>query len=986
MNHRIEIKRKPAFKDGRENKVLDVIREDTGIKPLSVRLIQVYHLFGEYTGHDLNRLILELFCDPVCQEASASFHFARNMDHDFVIEVAYLPGVTDNVGRTAAKGIGHILGREIKDSHVRSAWLYLFKGLRSKKEAEHIAKKVLCNTLIEQYSILSKNEVDSGKIISYSLPREAHIKPPYFFEMDLQRTDQGLKALSDQYVLSLSLEEMHAIRNHYRKSSVRKDRKTHNLPENPTDMELEILAQTWSEHCKHKIFAASIDYREGRKRKKIDSLFKTYIKGSTEKIKKTRKDLLSVFVDNSGIVRFNEEYAYCVKVETHNSPSALDPYGGAMTGIVGVNRDILGTGMGAYPIFNTDIFCFGSPFTSEKALPEGLLHPRRIFRGVHRGIKDGGNESGIPTVNGSIIFDPSFLGKPLVFCGTGGLIPVTINGRLSCRKYTRPGDIVVMCGGRIGKDGIHGATFSSAHLTETSPTSAVQIGDPITQKKMLDFLMEARDQGLYSGITDNGAGGLSSSVGEMAQATDGAVLYLEKCPLKYDGLRPWEILLSEAQERMSLAVPKDKLEAFLTLSKKRDVESTPIGEFSDTGYFECYYKGTLVCRLEMKMLHEGVPKMELEAVFETAREERLKIQSTDYGQNLLYLLSRPNVASKESWVRMYDHEVQARTVLKPFCGKDNDGPSDGAVLKMFPDSCEGLVITHGLVPRYSKIDTYQMAANAVDEAVRSAVGLGANPLKLTGLDNFCWPDPVQSKHTPDGKQKLGQLVRACQAVHDVTIAYQCPCISGKDSMKNDYRGKRGKISVLPTLLFTVAGKIDDIRKAVSFYFKRPGSAIYLLGQTHPELGASEYYDMQEIKGGCVPKVHPEKARILYRKIHQAIGERLLESVHDLSDGGLAVALAEAAFSGNLGAIVQLETMGNTLTSEEKLFSESPSRLLVSVSPDNEREFKRIFKGESCCYLGKTVLGTDIIFRDKDAILIHEDRNILKSTWKEALNF
>ncbi|HQJ07217.1 MAG TPA: AIR synthase-related protein, partial [Spirochaetota bacterium] len=384
---------------------------------------------------------------------------------------------------------------------------------------------------------------------------------------------------------------------------------------------------------------------------------------------------------------------------------ALDPYGGAMTGIVGVNRDILGTGIGAYPIFNTDVFCFGDPFIDNKEVPDGLLHPRRIFRGVHRGIKDGGNESGIPTVNGSISFDNSFLGKPLVFCGTGGLLPLKVNGKDSYEKYTKSGDLIVMVGGKIGKDGIHGATFSSDHLSEKSPTSAVQIGDPITQKKMVDFIIEARDKDLYSGLTDNGAGGLASSVGEMATFTNGAVLYLEKCPLKYSGLKPWEILLSEAQERMTVSVPKDKIDDFLELSKLRDVESTAIGEFTENGLFECFYNGERISSVSMNFLHNGVPKYKLKAKWKNNEEKKVEFIDEDIAQSIKNLLKRPNIASKEYWVRMYDHEVGARTVVKPFMGKNNDGPSDGAVLKIFPNSNEGLVVTHGIVPRYSEYDT-----------------------------------------------------------------------------------------------------------------------------------------------------------------------------------------------------------------------------------------------------------------------------------------
>lgn len=986
MSNRIEIIHKENFIDGRERSLINLIEEDAKINLDEIKIINVYNLFGDFSSNELIILKDQLFCDPVYQIGDIGFNFAQKLTYDYCIEVSYLPGVTDNVGRTAAKGIKNILKKEIDDNDVRSSLMYLLKGKIDHSDCENIAKNVLCNALIENYFIFSKDEIMSGNIINYSKPVEEEIKPPYFKIINLDVNDDELRKISDASLLSLSIEEMKAIYGYYKRKNVIEHRNKIGLPTSPTDVELEVFAQTWSEHCKHKIFAAEIIYKNNNDSKKISSLFKTYIKKSAEIIQKNRNDLLSLFVDNSGVVKFNEDYAYCMKVETHNSPSALDPYGGAMTGIVGVNRDIIGTGLGAYPIFNTDIFCFGDPFINEKDVPEGLLHPRRIFRGVHRGIKDGGNESGIPTVNGSITFHDSFLGKPLVFCGTGGIIPIKINGKDSYKKYFKQGDLIVMSGGRIGKDGIHGATFSSTHLTEASPTSAVQIGDPITQKKMLDFIIEGRDLGLYTGLTDNGAGGLSSSVGEMAQFTNGAILELEKCPLKYHGLKPWEILLSEAQERMTIAVPKDKIKEFIALSKKRDVESTVIGEFTNSGYLECKYNGEIVCSIEMNMLHEGIPKMHLEAEWIQPVEKRIDALNNDYKDSLRKLLKNPNIASKEYWVRIYDHEVGARTIGKPFCGKENDGPSDGAVLKFFYESNQGLVITHGIIPRYSKIDSYHMAANAVDEAFRSAIILGANPDKIVGLDNFCWPDPVQSEITTDGRYKLAQLVRACEAIYDITTIYNCPCISGKDSMKNDYRRGNKKISVLPTLLFTVVGKIEDITITTSLYFKEEDELVYLLGDTKAELGASEYYSINNIDKGIVPKVDFNNAIKLYRKIHQAIEKKIIRSAHDLSDGGMIVAVAESAFSGGLGVEIDLDVLENNLSDEEKLFSESASRVLVSVKKENAEILEELFKDHKIYLIGRTKKEESLMIKSKNKIILNDNLIELKNIWKNALIF
>lgn len=981
---RIEIKNKNQFKDGIVHSTLKNIKDDVGIAIDGLEIVKAYNIHEILNGKELERIQKDLLCDAVYQESGEGYYFERELEYDFGIEISYKIGVTDNVGRTTARGISFILGKDVNFNHVRSSVVYFFKGSISEKDKIKIATSVLCNTLIEEFHIFTKKEVQP---VNYFPSIKEETLASYYETINLEVSDNQLQKISDQRVLSLTLEEMQAIRSYYRQEEVKNKRRDLGLPEDPTDVELELFAQTWSEHCKHKIFAAQVNYKNEGETRVIKSLFKTFIKASADKIGENRDDLLSLFKDNAGVVKLNETYAFCVKVETHNSPSALDPYGGAMTGIVGVNRDILGTGLGAYPIFNTDVFCFGDPATKNEEVLEGLMHPKRIFRGVHRGIKDGGNESGIPTINGSITFDSSFLGKPLVFCGTGGLMPLKVNGLDSYEKYVQPGDLIVMCGGLIGKDGIHGATFSSTHLTEASPTSAVQIGDPITQKKMLDFIIEARDKGLYSGLTDNGAGGLASSIGEMAQFTNGAKLELEKCPLKYSGLKPWEILLSEAQERMSIAVPKDKIKMFLDLAKRRDVEANAIGEFTNTGVMECYYQGELVSYVDLRMLHEGNPELHLEAEWEVPIEIRTPSGKKDFSCLLKKLLQRPNIASKENWVRMYDHEVQARTVNKPFTGKNSDGPSDGGVLKLFPDSNEGLVVTHGITPRYSKIDTYHMTANVIDEAVRQAIILGADPDHLVGLDNFCWPDPVESRTTPDGKYKMAQLVRSCEALYDFSIFYNCPCISGKDSMKNDYRKEDKKISVLPTLLFTVTGKIKDVTKMVSFYFKKPGEMIYLIGDTKAELGASEYFEMLGIFGGVLPKVtQPSKVFEMYRRVAKAIEQELLSSAHDLSDGGLAVAISEAAFSGNTGAFIDLNVLGNFLTTEEALFSESPSRILATVAPEKEKLFVELLGKENVVCLGKTVEGDRLIVKEGENIIIEENLSELKKIWKNALIF
>ena len=548
-----------------------------------------------------------------------------------------------------------------------------------------------------------------------------------------------------------------------------------------------------------------------------------------------------------------------------------------------------------------------------------------------------------------------------------------------------------MAGGRIGKDGIHGATFSSAALSEASPVSAVQIGDPITQKKLLDFLLEARDAGLYRFVTDNGAGGLSSSLGEMARESGGCEVHLDRAPLKYAGLDPWEILVSEAQERMSFAVPPGKWEAFRALAARRDVEVADLGEFTDSGVFACLYQGRLVARMDMDFLHEGHPKLHLKARWVPPRHlepPASALAGRDLRADSLELLSALNICSKETWVRQYDHEVQGQSVIKPFTGKENDGPSDAAVLRPLYDRKEGLAVAHGLAPRYSDIDAYHMAACSVDEAVRNAVAVGAEPGRLAALDNFCWPDPVESPSTPDGQYKMAQLVRACQALYDACAAYGLPLISGKDSMKNDYGRGGNRISVPPTLLMTVIAPMTDASKSVTLDFKRAGDRIYVLGLTREELGASEYYHMLGAIGNGVPNVDTTANLALYRRLSRAIAQGLARSAHDCSDGGMWTALAESAMAGRLGFDVDLSLAPQDagLSIQALLFGESQGRFAVSVTPENAAAFEACMSGSKCACVG--AVGTEGVLhvRRGESLLFTTTVEEALEYWRRPLDF
>jgi phosphoribosylformylglycinamidine synthase len=608
------------------------------------------------------------------------------------------------------------------------------------------------------------------------------------------------------------------------------------------------------------------------------------------------------------------------------------------------------------------------------------------MKGVHKGIIDGGNQSGIPTVNGSLYFDDRFLGKPLVFCGTGGIAPLNIEGKPTDEKKVVPGDLVVMVGGRIGADGIHGATFSSLEINENSPNTAVQIGAPIVQKTMLDFLLQARDLQLIHSITDNGAGGLSSSIGELGEDT-GVRVELNKCPLKYPGLKPWEILLSEAQERMSLVIPKEKIDQFMELAKEQEVEATVIGEFNDSHQFQFIYNDQLIGSISMDFLHHGVPQMHLKGVWHSSPGEDPEINlPEDHNELLKKMLGRLNICSKEDAIlRRYDHEVQGSSIVKPFTGVANDGPSDSAVIRPIFTSWEGIAVSHGICPRFSDIDSYAMAAEAIDEAVRNAVSTGANPDYMAGLDNFCWALGFTKE---DEIKYMGMLVRANKALYDITTQYKIPCISGKDSIRNDYHIGDTAVSVPPTMMFSVIGKLPDVRKAMTMDVKHEGDLVYILGLTKKEMGASEYFNDNGLTGFSVPQVDPVSAIERYRRVFKANQLGLIVSCHDCSDGGLGVALAESAFAGGLGLNINLTQVPieNLERDDYLLYSESSSRLIVTIKPENREQFESIFEGSICSNIG-TVEGSNLIisglFGDK---IIDSPVSELKEAWQKTLRF
>lgn len=865
----------------------------------------------------------------------------------FTVEIGFLPGVTDNVGRTAQETIEDATGYVFKEGEaVYSSLVLFFSGALSQKEAEAMSQE-LFNPLIERATV-----VPARTGIPVTVPKVRLHEEQRADEVNLDISDEALTAIGKSGIadkdgtrrgpLALSLESMKVIQKYFR-----------GLGRNPRDIEIESLAQTWSEHCKHTIFADPLDeVREG--------IYRKYIKGATEKIRKQKgkKDFcVSVFKDNSGGIAFDEQYLVTHKVETHNSPSALDPFGGAITGIVGVNRDCLGFGMGAKPIANVYGFCVADPVDTtklyrDKQKQQPLLPSRRILEGVVKGINHGGNQSGIPTPLGFVAVDSRYRGKPLVFAGTVGLIPRALKGRKLYTKKAQAGDYVVMAGGRVGLDGIHGATFSSESLSSGSPATAVQIGDPITQKKMSDAIVrEARDSGLYSSITDNGAGGISCSVAEMAKECGGCIVDIEKVPLKYPGLSPWQIWISESQERMTLAVPKKNWKTLKKIFDRHDVEATVIGTFTDSDRCVVRYKGRKIMDIDMDFLHDGRPVgvQKSRKPVRSHTEPTKASRSKPLGAVLHELLARPNIASTSFISSQYDHEVQGSSVTKPLQGRGRVGV-DAGVIQPVHGSQKGVVLSHGFAPWYSDVDTYAMAACSIDTAVRNAVCAGASLEYLAILDNFCW----SSSNTPE---RLYELKRAAEAVYDTAVAYGTPYISGKDSMFNDFRGYTAKgeaihIAAPPTLLISAIGVVDDASVAQTVDFKMPGDRIYLLGDTDDELGASEYFSLLSGVGRAVPQVHAKKNARLYTALARAIRAGHPASVTPVGRGGVAAALAKSAIGGQLGARVNLRKIpGKAKSADSILFSESQGRVLATVRPGEEQKFERLFKGLSFTCIG-----------------------------------
>ncbi len=1011
-NHvfRVEVRPAPGEPDALAHPHTEAVHNQFGSQAV-LQATQIFLIEAPLAEQTLLRIAGELLADPVGQQFSIG---TADIEPDAkTIEVHYKTGVMDPVALSARAAIGEMLSEgeslDLAKIQVRTAVRYDIRHTEADAATlEQFARQTLANTVIQEIYTEPYHPAEFATGSPYTL----HLTHVPIRNLD----DAALQRLSREGHLFLSLEEMQAIQTYYQ-----------DLQREPTDVELETLAQTWSEHCVHKTLKATIHYtplpndaidfttRPGHDINDdgsitIHNLLKSTIAAATKKLMNEcglDQWCVSVFVDNAGIVRFDDQDGITLKVETHNHPSAIEPYGGAATGIGGCIRDTMGTGLAGKPIANTNVFCVAHPDQNAQTLPNGVIHPKRVLQQVVGGVRDYGNRMGIPTVNGAVWFDDNYLGNPLVFAGSVGIIPLD-----KCFGDAQPGDRIIALGGRTGRDGIHGATFSSAELTDSHAdefSHAVQIGNAITEKKTLDVILKARDaaQGcLFSAITDCGAGGFSSAVGEMGEKV-GAKVTLDTAPLKYQGLSYTHIWISEAQERMVLSVPPQNVAAIQALCDAEDVELSDLGEFGITDDQQkpqliLTYQNTEVGKLAMELLHDGIPMPTRKAISTTPGKSPRKLASgntasnlnasnTPLDQQLKTLLSHPNIASKHWIIRQYDHEVQGGSVVKPLTGPNQDGPSDAAVLRPKLDSDKGIALGCGLQTGMEH-DAYWMTLAAIDEAVRNVICVGADPSRIAILDNFCWPGC-------DDPKNLGSLVRAAEACYDGALAYKTPFVSGKDSLNNQFTTDDGqRIEIPPTLLITAMGIVEDAKLARTMDAKASGNLLLVIGNTTSAMGGSHYL-MTHNDAACDPSLPqtdlqdgPANAAFVAGLIHHS----LITSAHDCSDGGLLVAAAEMAFAGNLGldlAPATAPTLGNDnagLSDTALCFSETPSRYLVEVHPDQLDTVIRLLKDKQIPF-GEVGRFTDqhqrLTVRSAQAgQILDVALDDLKATWKKPLDW
>ncbi len=849
---------------------------------------------GDLDQHDLDRLEA-ILVDPLLETGSWNAVVGAEQ-----LDIGLIPGVTD----TAAAQVVHaadLLGISVADASVGR----IIDIAGAPDDAE--IRRRWANAVIERWSVGTAVEPGFASGVATSVLTE---------HVELPNDDAALTAIGKERGLALDLAELHVIREHFA-----------GVGRNPTDAELETLAQTWSEHCAHKSFRADIVLADGS----LAEPLLARLRRSTTEI--AAPFVVSAFDGNAGIVQFGPARTYALKCETHNHPSAIEPFGGANTGVGGVIRDIIGAHHRA--IACTDILCFGPADTPDDQLPDGVLHPRRIIEGVVAGVADYGNKIGLPTVAGGVLYDPAYVSNPLVFAGCIGVAPAD----RPALTGPHPGDRVVVFGGRTGRDGIRGATFSSMEMDATTGDVAgasVQIGDPIVEKLVSDLLGDAWD--LYTAITDCGAGGLSSAIGELADGI-GADVEMAKVPLKYAGLAPWEIWLSEAQERMVVAVAPHQFDALAEMAAMHGVEISDLGVFTGDQRLVVRFEGEPIIELDTAFLHDGRPRRRLQATMPQPTRDATVPTVDDHEATLLALLAHPNIASKAGIIRRYDHEILGATVIRPLTGVRNDAPADGVVL-VDPNDTDGIAIGIGVNPWYGVNDPEHMAWAVVDEAIRNVVVTGADPSAIALMDNFSWGNPTRAT-------TFGDLVAAVEGCVAAAHAYGAPFVSGKDSLNNEYlTGDGTRRAIPPTLVITAVAPIHDVALAVTPDLKRPGNPLVLLGRTLAEFGGSHTMMLtgdHAASGPAAPSPDPD-APARYRALHAAMQRGLVDTAHDCSEGGLGVALAEMCIGGRIGAAIQLA--GVHVDPTVALFAESAARIVCEVPAESLDEFTALFGSDA----------------------------------------
>ncbi len=970
------------------------VRDYFGWEIGEARVINIVTLDTQLSDSELEAVRTEIFTNPVTQ---VSKYGSLAADFDWAIWVGFRPGVRDTAGSVAVEALCDFLGRcPAPGESAYTSKLFLLKDAPlTRDQAEKIARELLANDIIQQWRIFSRAEWDPNQGVGLVVPKVLIAHKPSVVEIPIVSDDQ-LAKLSDERNLALNRNDVPVIRKYFLRQEVVEERAKFGLA-GPTDVELEAISQARSDHCNHNTFRGKFYYHDLATGQKVEvnNLFKSCIQAPTLQIQKEKDWVVSVLWDNAGVARFDEDFNYSVTGETHNSPSNMEAYGGSLTGIVGIYRDIMGTGKGSRLVAGLYGYCVGPRDYSGPLRPH--LHPKRLLDGIVQGVKDGGNKHGVPTPFGILFFHPSYLGKCLVFVASIGIMPREINGKRVDEKKPGHGDLIIMCGGRVGKDGIHGVTASSESYSESTPAGHVQIGDPYLQKKMHDFLLEARDEELVTFITDNGGGGLSSSVGESAAMAGGAFVEVDKVPLKYEGLDVWEIWISESQERMTVAVRPEDLDRFMELSRKHDTESTVIGRYENTGKLHLSYGGRTCAYLDLDFFSEDFPQWEFDAEWlaPMARGlvEPVISEPADPGSLLHEILASPNISSREWIQRQYDHEVQGGSAVKFMTGRDRDVPNDAAVVRPVLEKTAGIALAQALNPTYSQIDTYDMMAATIDEAVRRIIAVGGKLDEIGGVDNFCWPniqfDPVTN---PDGRYKAAQLVRANWALRDMCLSYGIPLLSGKDSMYVDGHlqgrfGERHKVSGLPTMQFTATGIVSDVLRSQTMEAKAPGDLVYVAGATRNELGGSAYYDFFGYTGLNIPKVDPDEFLSLYKAMERAISSGLVASCHGIYRGGLAVHAALAAIGGRLGMMIDLSKIPiagdseSPLRVDQMLFSESCGRFLLTIPKENQTAFEEIFKGLPLGLAGEVSEKPELVFTGGSGReILREDIFSLRKSW------